>query len=294
VRALVWERDRATWPLAEASRFVDVAGMSWHVQSVGDEALSAVLLLHGTGASTHSWRALMPLLAARRRVVAIDLPGHGFTQFPPDVKALTLPGMADAVAQLVRALACKPALIVGHSAGAAVAVRLVLDGAVRPRAVVGLNSALLPLHGPAWPLFSPLAKLLALTPWVPRVFSWQASDPRVLRRLLDGTGSRLDDEGVALYGRLVASPTHVAGALGMMANWQLEPLAHELPRLPQTGCALHLVAGERDGTVPPSQSRRVQRLVPGATLTVLPGLGHLAHEEQPGAIARLIDGWASG
>ena len=58
-----WERDGRDWPNREASRFVHAAGLRWHVQVMGSGPV--VLLLHGTGAATHSWRDLMPKLAER-------------------------------------------------------------------------------------------------------------------------------------------------------------------------------------------------------------------------------------
>ena len=82
-----------------------------------------VLLLHGTGASTHSWAVLFPLLAARFDTLAVDLPGHGFTQSFRRLDS-ALPGMVHALKVLLAAENFRPALIVGHSAGAAIAVRL--------------------------------------------------------------------------------------------------------------------------------------------------------------------------
>ena len=76
-----WEREGRDWPNRTYSRFVQAARLRWHVQLMGDGP--ALLLLHGTGAATHSWRALAPLLAERFTVVAPDLPGHGFTQGRP-------------------------------------------------------------------------------------------------------------------------------------------------------------------------------------------------------------------
>jgi magnesium chelatase accessory protein len=99
----VWERDGRDWPNREASRFVRAAGLRWHVQVMGQGP--ALLLAHGTAATTHSWRALAPLLATRFTVVAPDLPGHGFTEAPPAV-SLTVPGMACALAELLDTLTC--------------------------------------------------------------------------------------------------------------------------------------------------------------------------------------------
>ena len=100
--ALDWDRDGRDWPHRHASQFVRAAGMRWHVQRMGLPAgtAPAALLLHGTGASTHSWRSLMPLLALHFDVLALDLPGHAFTSAPlagPLSRHHSLPGMAAAV-----------------------------------------------------------------------------------------------------------------------------------------------------------------------------------------------------
>ena len=195
---------------------------------------------------------------------------------------------AGGLATLLQTLDFHPTLVIGHSAGAAVAVRMALDRLIQPQAILGLNAALLPLRGLAGQLFSPVARLMAGSSLVPRFFSARAGEPAVLRRLLESTGSTLDAEGMALYGQLVSNPGHATGALGMMANWDLQTLAEQLPRL---NTALDLVVGSRDHTVPPSQADRVlARLAPGqsASITRLEGLGHLAHEEQAGLVAELV------
>jgi magnesium chelatase accessory protein len=102
------------------------------------------------------------------------------------------------------------------------------------------------------------------------------------------TGSRLDATGTALYGQLVSNPGHAAGALGMMANWDLDTLERELPRL---ATPLAQIVGTNDRTISPSQAQRVlARLQPATRLPViaLQGLGHLAHEERPDLVAPLV------
>lgn len=291
--ALNWERDGADWPHREHSRFVPAAGLHWHVQQFPGPVPNApcVLLLHGTGASTHSWRDLAPLLAQRFEVIAPDLPGHAFTGLPPQgvgSPQLTLPGMARALRDLLQVLQRQPTWVVGHSAGAAVAIRMCLDGLIAPQRLAGLNAALLPLRGVAGPLFSPVAKLMAATPVVSQLFARSTRNPMVLQRLLAGTGSTLDGTGTALYQRLVSSPHHAQGALGMMANWDLPTLAAALPQL---AVSLDLLFGTQDRTIPPSQAAqamaRLSRTARG-NLIQLEGLGHLAHEEKPAHVAALL------
>ena len=292
---LIWERDGRHWPHRESSRFVDAGGLRWHVQQMGSGPVA--LLLHGTGAATHSWRGLAPLLARHYTVIAPDLPGHGFTDTPRSPsQGLSLPGMAEAVRALVGALGVDVSLVVAHSAGAAIAARICLDVARdssshpargwQPSALISLNGAFLPLAGLPGLLFPPVARLMAATPIASRLFAWRASDRASVERLITGTGSTLDAEGIALYGDLVRNPVHAAGALGMMAHWDVRPLVRDLPKL-QT--PLHLIVGTHDRAVPPEQARQVQSLVAGATLTRLSGLGHLAHEERPEEVARVIE-----
>ncbi len=275
-----WDTQGRDWPNRAASRFVTAGGLRWHVQVLGKGPV--LLLLHGTGAATHSWRALAPLLARRFTVVAPDLPGHGFTAAPPP-DGMSLPGMARLVAALLRTLALQPALIVGHSAGAAVAAQLAIEGLATPSAIMSLNGALLPLSARESVLFPAAARLLSSLPVLPWIVSRQATQPLV-DRMLSGTGSRLDPGDARLYARLFAQPRHVAAALRMMARWDLN--AFDIARL---RTPLTLVAGEQDGMIPPSAARQLAARLPGARLVLLPGLGHLAHEEDPTRIAALVD-----
>ena len=279
---LCWDRDRHGWPLSEASSFRESAGVRWHLQQLGSGP--SVVLIHGTGASAHSWRSLAPLLARRWSVLAFDLPGHAFTVGAPG-GGLTLNAISDAVATLLEKLSIRPQLIVGHSAGAAIAVRMALDARVAPRAIVSLNGALLPFSPVPGLLLAPLARLLAAMPVVPQLFSWSARRRATVERLIRSTGSTLDAEGVELYWRLVRSRRHVAGVLEMMARWDLAPLAQSLPGL---SAPLLQLVGLADRTVPPAHAERVRELLPSAQTVGMPGLGHLAHEERADRVMQAL------
>jgi magnesium chelatase accessory protein len=271
------------WPHRAASRFVTADGIAWHVQVIGTGP--ALLLVHGTGASSHSWRDLMEPLAAHFTLIVPDLPGHGFTAMPSTAFGLSLPGMSQGLAALMDALKVSPQIAVGHSAGAAILARMSIDQRLRLKTLVSYNGAILPLGGVAGRMFSPIAKALVGLDFVPRWAARRNADPTVIADLLRNTGSKLDPRGTELYARLAKSPGHVAAALGMMANWDLMALERDLGRLTPH---VVLVAGGRDAMIKPEDSFRVKALLPDCEVVFTRDLGHLAHEERPTEAVYLI------
>lgn len=268
---------------ADGDGFAEADGLRWHLRR-GGHGSRRLLLVHGTGASAHSFDGLVLWLGDGFEWLAPDLPGHGDTGRASPAQ-LSIGGMAMALDALLRALGWAPDAAIGHSAGAALLVRMALDGAIAPRALVAVNGAFLPFGGWAAPLFSPLARLLYRQTWVPRLFARRAADPRVVRRLVEGTGSRLPDDRIAAYQRLITRPGQAEAALGMMAHWDLQALARDLPRL---AVPLWLLVGSRDRAVPPAQAQQVVQRCSQARIVVLPGLGHLAHEEDPAAVGAAL------
>ncbi len=278
------------------TRLVTAGGLRWRVRRGGEGPV--LLLLHGTGASLESWQACADLLAAQFDVLMPDLPGHAGSGGWVDGQ-VSLARMAQSLAALLDTLRARPALVAGHSAGAAVMLQWALhplhsthaaNGAHEGshsalRGLLSVNGALQPLQGLAGLVFPPVARLLRHRPWLPLWVARHARDRHAVRRFVAATGSMLDDAGIARYQQLLLQPGHVAGALAMMAGWRVEALQSALGRLT---LPLWLVTGAKDRTVPPAQARTLAARVPGTRLHELPGLGHLAHEEAPEAVAALV------
>jgi magnesium chelatase accessory protein len=273
-----WARDLSGWPHAQASRRIDHPPHRWHVQEMGEG--ETLLLIHGAGASTHSWRGLMPLLAERWHTVALDLPGQGFTQAGTRSRC-SLPLMSDDIAALVAAQGWRPRAVIGHSAGGAIALELARRLEPQPR-VVGINAALGNFEGVAGWLFPMLAKLLALNPFSANLFTLGGASLARTRRLIESTGTTLDDEGLQLYAQLIGDRSHVDATLQMMSQWRIDPLIDMLPGI---DAPTLFITGDRDQAVPPATSERAAARMPDARVVHLPALGHLAHEENPQAVA---------
>ncbi len=255
----------ADWPFKAQSSLISTGRHRFWVADMGPRDAPPLLLLHGTGASLHSFRRTIPGLAQHYRVITPDLPGHGASATGFQGR-LSLDAMA-------------------HSAGAAIGLRM---AELRPvPQVIGLNAALGEFDGAAAFLFPIIAKGLATLPFAATAITTFFGRPGTVERILTGTGSPLDPEGRgrSQYLRLVRDPDHVTGALGMMADWKLQGL---LTRLPETTTKVTLIASEGDRAVPAQVSIDASKRIPGAKLHLLPKLGHLAHEETEDGLSALI------
>ena len=130
-----------------------------------------------------------------------------------------------------------------------------------------------------------MAKLLALTPKVPQVFSKLPGTPAQVHQRLTSTGSPSDAAGEAQYRTLVRMPSHIAATLAKMARWNLDSL---MRRLPQQTAPCLLITASNDRAVPNIVSQRAAADMPCARWTDIPGDGHLPHEAAAEKVAPLI------
>ncbi len=225
-----------------------------------------LVLLHGLGDSLAGWAQVAGPLSRRYQVHLLDLPGHGLSARPPDWRLRTL---LDAVAHYARALD-RP-LLVGHSLGGWLALRLALSGQLPARGVAVVN---------------PAGALLAREQWMP------------FRALI----SAKDREGVEQYLRLAFRrppfalrlfPGEVVKAMwaepsqGILDALREEDFLRERDlgglRLPT-----RLVWGSHDRLLPEGTLGFFRRALPSAEVVLLEKAGHLPHLEAPGALARAL------
>jgi magnesium chelatase accessory protein len=270
------------WPHREHSQFVTVGGLRWHVQIMGKGPV--ILMLHGTGASAHSWADLAEQLKHHYTVVIPDLPGQGFTDSPPSGQA-TLEGFAERLTSLMAVLGVHPKLIVGHSAGAAIATHMALNAHASPAAVLAINGAFLPFGAAAAPAFNRIARWMSRSKLLAYVTAAHGLFELPVRNMLLETGSQPSEKMLRCYQQLLASPRHVLGTLAMMAGWNL---SNQRERLPGLRIPLHLITCANDRTVDPWQAERLSEFIHMATLYRIPDLGHLGHEENPGPFNDII------
>jgi len=271
----------ADWPHTAYSKFIMAAGIRWHVQRAG--CGPTILLVHGTAGATHTWHTVLPLLTPWADVIAIDLPGHGFTT-GATLEQLSLPGMADAVAALLQALDAVPRIGVGHSAGAAVLLQLASAHDFAPQSIIGVNSALIPVN--ALGRFAlPFSRALFDTSALQLMAAAVLENGAVARRLLRSAGSPLDTRQEARYVSLLADTRRVGAVFGMMTRWDLEALNATFPRLT---VPLTLVHSRNEPWVPFRALLDATRSVPLRTVIDVTPAGHLIPDEKPRQLADII------
>lgn len=291
LRLLDFQTDGALWPTRAQTRFVEAAGLRFACLREGDGP--DLLLIHGVGGSMHGWAPLLPHLTPHFRVTALDLPGHGFTQIPEDDR-LSLEGMSEDVSALLEALGVAPKVVLGHSAGAGLGAKLILDGRIVPELLLGVNPSLVPpTRMPMPPIVEKLARPFVRANAVAAFWAKFGSVEWVVRKMVDSTGSRIPAEQFACYRRIAAHSGPIHAALTMMSNWRPELLSRRFDELAQRVPVIGLMAGERDEWIPAEEIRGVAARLPGSRLVMLPA-GHLAPEETPADIARLVrSAWSS-
>lgn len=231
-----------------------------------------LVLLHGFGGSTYSFRHQLGPLAERFRVFALDLPGFGLSDRPSEAD-LSLTAQAARVRELLDRLDIARATILGHSMGGTIAMRL---AATHPERVERLI-----LAGSPAPDQLPRIRL----PWLlraclplPYALWWTRPDSlrRALRRIVYDASS-ITDEIVTAYTYPVRLRGTAASLFKMAADIQ-----RDTPIDP-SGIAIRslLLWGEADTAVPLATAHRLHATMPDARLEVIPRAGHLVLEEQP-------------
>ncbi|KAA8384431.1 acetoin dehydrogenase dihydrolipoyllysine-residue acetyltransferase subunit [Acetobacter sp. DmW_136] len=113
---------------------ITVGEHTLNVRDVGTQQGTPIVLVHGFGGDISNWLLTQDALAADRRVIAFDLPGHGASS--KNVGTGTLAFLAGVVSDLLQTLKIEKAHVVGHSLGGGIALTLLRD---HPEQVASLN-----------------------------------------------------------------------------------------------------------------------------------------------------------
>jgi pimeloyl-ACP methyl ester carboxylesterase len=271
------------------SRFVQASGLCVHYKSVG-HGEPIVLLLHGFGASTFSWREVMVPLGGVRSVVAFDRPAFGLTERPMpgewgEQNPYTPEAQANLTVGLMDALGAEKAFLVGHSAGGAIALSIALTYPERVEGLVLVGAAVYTGGG------------------TPRIVRPLLNTPQ-MRHLGPLFARRIQDWGVEFARSAWHDPERITPDVWEgyqkplqaenwdRAFWELTRASHpfdSIGELEELDVPVLVITGDDDRIVPTAQSVRLSQELPEAELVVIPNCGHLPQEECSEAFLQAVE-----
>ncbi|HEY8302998.1 MAG TPA: alpha/beta hydrolase [Solirubrobacteraceae bacterium] len=245
------------------TQFLDVLGL--RTRYVVSGSGPAVLVLHGWGASIETVGPIVAGLAPVATVYAFDLPGFGQSELPPEPWGVE--DYQEFVLAFMDALAVDRALVIGHSNGGRIAIRMAATQPARVSRLVLVDSAgIRPKRTLRWYRRVGMAKV-----------------GKYAARFFGAPGERLR---ALLVGRVASADYAAAGAmrptLVKLVNTDLRSF------MPSISAATLLVWGSRDDDTPLSDAHEMERLIPDAGLVVLDGAGHFSYLDQPARFARIV------
>jgi len=239
-----------------------------------------LLLIHGSGPGVSAfanWRLVMPKFAERRRVIAPDMVGFGFTDRPAD-QAYTLDNWVAHAIGLLDALALPQVDLVGNSFGGALSLALAIRHPQRVRRLVLMGAA--GVH-------------FELTPALDAVWGYQPSfeNMRVMMDLFAYDRSLVNDELAQLRYQASIRPGFQESFSAMFPAPRQRSIAalaspeSDIAKLSQQTLVIH---GREDQVIPMATSLKLASLIPNAQLHVFGKCGHWTQIEHSARFARLV------
>lgn len=255
----------------------DVAGIAYRAEGAGPP----LLFLHGIGGAARQFQPQLAHFGQSWRAIAWDAPGYGESVPLPLV---TIDALAGALGMFIRTLGLDRPVIVGHSLGGMIALRLVAQAPHIARALVlSQTAAAFGGKDPAWAerfVHDRLAPLDA-------GHGMAALAPEMVAAMV---GPEADPSGVALAVDCIA---HTPDST-YRDTVQAMPGFDQRAALPGIVVPALVLAGSLDRNAPPEGMERMAAKIPGARYELMDGVGHLAHLEQPARFNAVLDDFLGG
>jgi len=250
----------------------------------------AFIFLHGFGASTFSWREVMPPLSAYGRVIAYDRPAFGLTERPLDWEGenpYTQESNIALLLGLIDAMEIQEAVLVGNSAGGTLATAFTLAHPERVLALIEVDAAVYQTIPDS-----------ALLYWLFNTPQMDHLGPLIARRLGANAGEDFLQSAWHDPSKLDSDPSIRAGYRVPLqvenwdrALWQYTQAARApdfIEELGQIEAPTLVITGDDDQIVPTEASRRLAEAIPGSVFKVIENCGHLPQEECPGEFMQVV------
>lgn len=252
--------------------FVDIDGLNIEYSDTGSGI--PILLLHGWGSSFDVYKGITSALCQHCRLVAVNFPGCGNSDTMKE--AWNLDDYCNFVLEFMKAAKLENPIMIGHSHGGRVILKMAAEGLVNPPKIVLLDSA-------------------GLIPKKSLKQSFRQKSFKTIKRVLTLPVIKNHSEGLldkarAYYGSADynAAPEVLRKTLVSLVNTDLRDIIHKI------NCPTLLIWGDKDTATPLSDAKIIESLIPDCGLCVLEGTGHYSFCEQPFAAHKILQSFIIG
>lgn len=283
-----WAPDRSVeelktrWAPAPSS-FVLVEGMQVHLRDEGrrDDAVP-VVLLHGTSASLHTWEGWLPALKSEHRVISLDLPGFGLTG-PMADGDYHMSRYVQFLTAVLDRLGVQKAVLVGNSFGGRLAWEMAVAHPGRVEKLVLVDAAGYPTPSVSMPIGFRIAQIPVLNKVMEVTLPRSMVESSV--RNVYGNPDKVSSELVDRYYDLTLRAGNRAA---LVERFRQAPSGDGFKAIATLTLPTLILWGGSDRLIPPDNAEHFHRDIAGSQLVVLPGLGHVPHEEDPAATVAVV------
>jgi pimeloyl-ACP methyl ester carboxylesterase len=260
------------------SEFVELRpGFTVHLRDEGPKDAPALLLIHGSNASLHTWEPWVARLSGRYRVISLDLQGHGLTG-PDPAQCYTIACMAETVEAVRAKLGVPEMAVAGNSMGGAVATRYALAHPDRVAALVLVDAAGAPIEGIGPP---PIGFRIARMPVIRDIAAYITPRSIVAETLENSVSvkSVASQAAATRYWELLRAPGNREATMRRFSATRTPFTAAEMQTL--QGKPMLIIWGREDALIPVKAADWFKTVLPRARLVVYDRIGHLPQEEAP-------------
>jgi pimeloyl-ACP methyl ester carboxylesterase len=254
---------------------------------------SPVLLIHGFGTSTYTWRYIAPELARTHRVIAVDLKGFGQSDKPFDER-YSVVDQAELITQLIEDLDLRDLTLVGHSYGGGISLLLALEANQR---LSGRIARIALLDSIAYPQNIPVFFQMLSTPLLSHLgvrMVPPSAQVRVALQIAYLDNDKIDDSDVEVY----SAPLKTAAGKHAIIQSARQIVPEDIEQLSERYRSITLPTlilwCDHDRIVPIEVALKLRRTLPNSTLRIVEECGHMPQEEQPERTLGLLQGFLGG
>ena len=281
---LYWKNDIPVEKLKQkyatsSSKFIEIDKMNVHYRDEGNSTDSIPLvLLHGTGASLHTWEGWVNELKKSHRVITLDLPAYGLTG-PNPAGDYTVSFYAEFLHNFLNKIGVNQCIVGGNSLGGYIAWNYALKYPKNAQKLILVDAAGYPMESKSIPIAFQLASL----PLVKHLFKYITPRSILAKSIQNvyGDPSKVTPQLIDRYFELSLRPGNRAAFIDRMSKFRKSGLDKNYKRIPSITIPTLIIWGEKDLLIPVSVAECFHNDLPHNNLVLFTDLGHTPMEEDP-------------